>query len=155
MLEKKITDMLAAILDVCTKDELNEVLPVPVDQDEDSVEIRKNALKKKIMAVGRMAKVFKTLREEREVITELKNIMGVDSLPAGSLQAGAEGLKQAIVSFEEARKADLWNEKLPPMMNGGEHAPTPAAPVFGERVASPESPTAPPVRANTAPKIKF
>jgi serine/threonine-protein phosphatase 2B catalytic subunit len=35
-------------------------------------------------------------------------------LPAGTLMLGAEGIKQAIHSFEDARKVDLQNERLPP-----------------------------------------
>jgi serine/threonine-protein phosphatase 2B catalytic subunit len=53
------------------------------------------------------------LREESEKVTELKTVSG-GRLPAGTLMLGAEGLKNAINGFEDARKVDLQNERLPP-----------------------------------------
>ncbi len=44
---------------------------------------------------------------------ELKTASG-GRLPAGTLMLGAEGIKQAIHNFEDARKVDLQNERLPP-----------------------------------------
>ena len=46
-------------------------------------------------------------------MTELKTAAG-GRLPAGTLMLGAEGIKQAIHNFEDARKVDLQNEHLPP-----------------------------------------
>jgi len=57
--------------------------------------------------------VFQVLREESERVTELKTASG-GRLPAGTLMLGAEGIKQAIHNFEDARKVDLQNERLPP-----------------------------------------
>ena len=59
-----VTDMLVAVLNTCSKEELEEadeeILPQPV-HPEDSVERRK-IIKNKILAVGRMARVFALLR---------------------------------------------------------------------------------------------
>jgi hypothetical protein len=44
----------------------------------------------------------------------LKNVLGVEVLPAGTLALGGEGLKKAIHGFEQAKKADELNERLPP-----------------------------------------
>jgi serine/threonine-protein phosphatase 2B catalytic subunit len=68
-------------------------------------------------------------REEKEKISELKSLMGTAALPAGTLALGAEGIKNAISTFDQAKKADRENEKLPPMKDG--KAPPVAAPVFG------------------------
>ena len=57
--------------------------------------------------------MFQVLREESERVTELKTASG-GKLPAGTLMLGAEGIKQAIHNFEDARKVDLQNERLPP-----------------------------------------
>ena len=59
-----VTDMLVTVLNSCSKEELEEsdeeVLPQPSHPD-DSVERRK-VIKNKILAVGRMARVFALLR---------------------------------------------------------------------------------------------
>ncbi|KAK3702508.1 3',5'-cyclic-nucleotide phosphodiesterase (PDEase) (3':5'-CNP) [Vermiconidia calcicola] len=124
---EKITDMLIAILNTCSKEELDEETPSsagPVSppiigtqstagMDPDSIEYKRRAIKNKILAIGRLSRVFQVLREESERVTELKTASG-GRLPAGTLMLGAEGIKQAITSFEDARKVDLQNERLPP-----------------------------------------
>lgn len=145
---EKITDMLIAILNVCTKEELEEetllannvnpstllrqetvkvkdITPISTAPkapshthksttfDEDSPEARRSAMKNKILAIGRMSRMFTLLRQEAESVNELKAVSG-GKLPSGTLLLGAEGIKSAISSFEEARKADIINESLPP-----------------------------------------
>ncbi|KAG0351912.1 3',5'-cyclic-nucleotide phosphodiesterase (PDEase) (3':5'-CNP) [Gamsiella multidivaricata] len=77
-------------------------------------EASRNRIRQKILAVGRISRVFAVLREESESVSELKDLMGTTRLPYGSLALGAEGLRQAIHSFEDARKSDIENERLPP-----------------------------------------
>ncbi|KAF2153429.1 Metallo-dependent phosphatase [Myriangium duriaei CBS 260.36] len=122
---EKITDMLIAILNTCSKEELDEETPIstgpaspPIpgsisSMDPESQEAKRRAIKNKILAIGRLSRVFQVLREESESVTELKTASG-GRLPAGTLMLGAEGIKQAISSFEDARKVDLQNERLPP-----------------------------------------
>lgn len=121
---EKITDMLIAILSTCSEDELRDdssSSPGPVsppitpsaNMDPDSVEAKRRAIKNKILAIGRLSRVFQVLREESESVTELKTVSG-GRLPAGTLMLGAEGIKNAISTFEDARKVDLQNERLPP-----------------------------------------
>ncbi|KAJ3101236.1 3',5'-cyclic-nucleotide phosphodiesterase (PDEase) (3':5'-CNP), partial [Physocladia obscura] len=129
---EKITDMLIAILNICSKEELDDEKIMVVDEVFEQ-EARKQVIKNKILAVGRMARVFNVLREEKEKISELKGLMGTTSLPAGTLALGAEGIKAAINTFEQAKQADKDNEKLPPL-NGGQ-MPEPAKPIFGSPVA--------------------
>ncbi|KAK6354559.1 3',5'-cyclic-nucleotide phosphodiesterase (PDEase) (3':5'-CNP) [Orbilia brochopaga] len=120
---EKITDMLIAILNTCSKDELETETPLsaepaspPISEsggDPESIEAKRRAIKNKILAIGRLSRVFQVLREESESITELKTAAG-GKLPAGTLMLGAEGIKNAIHGFEDARKVDLQNERLPP-----------------------------------------
>ncbi|RPB08431.1 Metallo-dependent phosphatase [Morchella conica CCBAS932] len=121
---EKITDMLIAILNTCSKEELEDDSLSPtgtdpmspsleVDLDPNSPDAKRRAIKNKILAIGRLSRVFQVLREESERVTELKTATG-GRLPAGMLMLGAEGIKEAITSFEEARKVDLQNERLPP-----------------------------------------
>ncbi|GKZ20998.1 3',5'-cyclic-nucleotide phosphodiesterase (PDEase) (3':5'-CNP) [Aspergillus brasiliensis] len=121
---EKITDMLIAILNTCSKEELEDDTPTsvsptaappspPAAMDVESSEFKRRAIKNKILAIGRLSRVFQVLREESERVTELKTAAG-GRLPAGTLMLGAEGIKQAITNFEDARKVDLQNERLPP-----------------------------------------
>jgi serine/threonine-protein phosphatase 2B catalytic subunit len=122
---EKITDMLIAILSTCSEEELKEDATSPSSgpvspplssaalNDPDSIEFKRRAIKNKILAIGRLSRVFQVLREESERVTELKTVSG-GRLPAGTLMLGAEGIKNAISSFEDARKVDLQNERLPP-----------------------------------------
>ncbi|KAK9458089.1 Metallo-dependent phosphatase-like protein [Dipodascopsis uninucleata] len=125
----KITEMLIAILNICTKEELEEETPLSpsdamegvsisdADQEVSSeiadVEARRKALKQKILAIGKMSRMFQILREESESVSELKSVSG-GKLPAGTLMLGGQGIRDAILSFEDARKVDLQNEGLPP-----------------------------------------
>ena len=81
--------------------------------DDESSAAKRRAIKNKILAIGRLSRVFQVLREESERVTELKTASG-GRLPAGTLMLGAEGIKQAINNFEDARKVDIQNERLPP-----------------------------------------
>ncbi|TGZ82670.1 Metallo-dependent phosphatase [Ascodesmis nigricans] len=121
---EKITDMLIAILNTCSKEELEEETPLSAadpmsptvstgELDPNSQEYKRRAIKNKILAIGRLSRVFQVLREESERVTELKTQTG-GKLPPGTLVLGAEGIKEAINSFEDARKVDLQNERLPP-----------------------------------------
>ncbi|KAI8058202.1 serine/threonine protein phosphatase 2B catalytic subunit [Syncephalis plumigaleata] len=76
----------------------------PVDQE---TEARRNVIRNKILAVGKMARVFAVLREESESINELKSKMGTTALPPGYLALGAEVSRKA-------KEHDRENEKLPP-----------------------------------------
>ncbi|KAI0318798.1 serine/threonine protein phosphatase 2B [Amylostereum chailletii] len=116
---EKITDMLVAVLNTCTKEELeessdeDEAVTSPTTSPEEAAERRK-IIRNKILAVGRMARVFSLLREESERVSELKNVSGSQKLPYGTLALGAEGIKDAINGFDDARKSDIENERLPP-----------------------------------------
>ncbi|KAI9295230.1 calcineurin A [Neoconidiobolus thromboides FSU 785] len=123
---EKTVDMLLALLNTCSKEELEETIDTkqPIIQyqvPENEKEHRRKVIKNKILAVGKMARVFSVLRNESETISELKNLMGTKQLPYGSLALGAEGLKRAITSFEEARKSDIENEKLPPIVEDNDN----------------------------------
>ncbi|CEH16597.1 serine threonine protein phosphatase 2b [Ceraceosorus bombacis] len=151
---EKITDMLIAILNICSKEELEEeeeeeeeeasapasgaVTPGEGDgmeTDEDGAE-RRVVIKNKILAVGRMSRVFALLREEAERVSELKGASSSGKLPYGTLASGSEGIKEAISSFDDARGADIENERLPPdLIDADENEP--ASPADGKRLSSP------------------
>ncbi|KAF9067088.1 Metallo-dependent phosphatase-like protein [Rhodocollybia butyracea] len=101
---EKITDMLVAVLNTTTKEELeesdeeDEVMPSPISptpSTPEESELRRKVIKNKIMAVGRVARVFALLREDAERVSELKSISGSSK-------------------FTICRKSDIENERLPP-----------------------------------------
>jgi serine/threonine-protein phosphatase 2B catalytic subunit len=155
---EKITDMLIAILNCCTKEELEEeeetpmITPETPEMETDDVSAeRRQVIKNKILAVGRMSRVFSLLREESERVSELKSLTGSGTLPAGLLANGAEGIKEAIQGFDDARKSDIENERLPPdiidpdlnMPASPSTNSTPASPIASGVPTSPASPTSP------------
>ncbi|KAF4120558.1 hypothetical protein GMORB2_2996 [Geosmithia morbida] len=121
---EKLTDMLIAILSTCSEEELKDETPsasspgtlgspAADSEDPNSIEFKRKAIKNKVLAIGRMSRVFQVLREESERVSELKTVSG-GRLPAGTLMMGGEGIKDAIKTFEDAKKVDLQNERLPP-----------------------------------------
>ncbi|KAK7457102.1 hypothetical protein VKT23_010404 [Stygiomarasmius scandens] len=126
----KITEMLLAILSICSEEELSEGDSESSGEDDDTQTLdasmtpqdytaRRQAIKNKILAVGRMQRVFQLLREESEAATELDA-----NDPAGSSAVGARigpdvlgvqghQIGRHIRNFDDARRVDLMNERLP------------------------------------------
>lgn len=117
---EKVTDMLISLLNICSKEELEDELQSAVTSPtaglgpESEQEQRRKVIKNKILAIGRVSRLFQVLREESESVTELKTVSGNTKLPPGTLMLGPEGIKDAITTFEDARKYDIQNERLPP-----------------------------------------
>lgn len=120
--------MLISILNVCSKEELDEEEEeeeasmalqeigddgeVLEGEDEDVSDDRRGVVKQKILAVGRMSRVFGLLREEAERVSELKGASPTGKLPYGQLASGSEGIKESIENYDDARKADIENERV-------------------------------------------
>jgi serine/threonine-protein phosphatase 2B catalytic subunit len=121
--------MLLAILNICSKDELDSEETKKTTADTDQ---RRQRIKNKIMVLGKMSRTFSVLRENSELVMELKNLSGTGKLPTGTLGLGSEGIRKgkgekrygfyfiyncfplAITTFEDARRSDIENERLPP-----------------------------------------
>ncbi|KAA3681080.1 serine/threonine-protein phosphatase 2B catalytic subunit [Paragonimus westermani] len=118
---EKVTEMLVSVLKICSDDEL-------MREDDDlidgaSMTARKEVIRNKIRAIGKMARVFTVLREESESVLELKGLTPNGMLPLGALSGGKESLKVALsgitpdgkaTRFEQARAIDQINERMPP-----------------------------------------
>eukprot|EP01071_Lankesteria_metandrocarpae_P003049 Lankesteria_metandrocarpae@DN271_c0_g1_i1.p1 len=74
---------------------------------------RAEALRKKVQSVARLMRVFKTLRQQNELIVQLKGVTPGHRIPPGALLQGKEGLKNELDKFRNAKKLDAVNERRP------------------------------------------
>lgn len=112
---EKVTDLLMSVLHTVEDDDDDEVGgDVPPVQASKMGLARKEVIRNKIKAIGRMARVFSILREEAETVVTLKGMTPGGQMPAGTLTEGKQGLRKAITNFEDAKAADEENEKMPP-----------------------------------------
>lgn len=98
---EKITNMLLAILNICSEEELldgvkaeNKKPKIIMDATAaEEAELRKMVIRNKILAIGKISRVYSVLRENSERITELKSLSPSGRLPLGTLALGVEGIK--------------------------------------------------------------
>ncbi|SCM23191.1 serine/threonine protein phosphatase 2B catalytic subunit A, putative [Plasmodium chabaudi chabaudi] len=72
-----------------------------------------DALRKKVQSIGRLMRVFRTLRKENELIVQLKGCSPGYKIPVGLLLSGKEGLENELEKFTKAKEIDSINEKRP------------------------------------------
>ncbi|KAJ7875709.1 Metallo-dependent phosphatase-like protein, partial [Mycena olivaceomarginata] len=91
---------------------------------------RRQVIKSKIIAVGRMQRVFQLLREQAESASELVNAEAGKADVSGGLGVQREIL-QNIHNFDDARRSDMVNERLPSLLlmpSSPSGSPAPLAP---------------------------
>ncbi|KAF9812448.1 hypothetical protein IEO21_06210 [Rhodonia placenta] len=139
----KITEMLLAILSVCSDRELEEEDEARMAVSHVHPSERRQEIKNKILAVGKMQRVFQLLRQEAESATELSPTGELSSAPwpggfaappapsPDALGVQTTHMRRYIRSFDDARRSDMLNERLPQYA----HAGIPLIPVPSMRLA--------------------
>jgi len=111
---EKVTDMLITILETEESDDEEE--PVKIKEKDGTIDDAKvGVLKQKVLAVTKVMKMYRVLRENHERIVKLKQLLPDNQLPVGLLEGGDASIKEALSSFANARKVD--------MTSGGEAMP--------------------------------
>jgi len=105
---EKVTDMLANVLDYDNADEVGEE-----GKDSGVVAQRGGLLKKKVLSVSKILRMYKILRQEHEAIVQLKQLTPNHKMPFGLLGKGSVEIQKALSGFEQAKAADEVNEKRP------------------------------------------
>ncbi|CAE8637314.1 unnamed protein product, partial [Polarella glacialis] len=86
----------------------------------------RDRLRKKVRSIARMARMFKTLREENEMVIKLKGVCPGHKLAPGLLLEGKGRLTSELELFGHAQAIDLVNE-IRPHLEGKSSGGYPAA----------------------------
>lgn len=81
---------------------------------EELKKFRERVIKSKILAVNKVTRMFHNVRNEREAIDELMNVMGTRIVPHKYLTLGSQEIRELVKTFTDAKQSDCVNEMMPP-----------------------------------------
>jgi len=128
---EKVTDMLANVLDYEAQAQAGTE-SMEEEGDDGVVARRGGLLKKKVLGVSKLLKMYKILRQEQEAILQLKQLIPSQKLPFGLVQQGSEAITHMLAGFDTAQEADSVNEKRPTPPNSPPLSPTAASRTFSK-----------------------
>lgn len=106
-LADKSTLMLKNILAQCSEEK----------QGKDFLLDKEGVVKSKIKAVARLSKMYSNLKDNCELILELKGMVPDGKIPKGIILEGRPAIKDAIREFANAKVKDMANERWPDSPN--------------------------------------
>jgi len=114
---EKVTEMLINILNICSEEELI-TNPNDDQQNDNENQFRREAIRSKIRAVGKMAKVYASLREASENVLNLKGLASsttsLNELVDDEGDSNEHRKVPTDFSFSTAKTLDQINERMPP-----------------------------------------
>jgi serine/threonine-protein phosphatase 2B catalytic subunit len=90
-----------------------------VVKGEQETDDARDRIKKKVRSIARMARMFKTLRQENETVIRLKGVCPGHKLSPGLLLAGKDKLESELDMFSHVRNIDSENELRPEQAPSG------------------------------------
>jgi len=115
---EKVTDMLYSILSYENSAQLDGQdladQKVMTQQNQSAVLKQKGGvLKGKVVAVTKLMRMYKVLKENQNNIVKLKQLSPNNKLPHGVLAGGSKEIEKVLASFKSAKRADKVHEALP------------------------------------------
>ena len=104
---EKISEMLMQII------KKQDLEPNPNNDSKIIEENVTESLRMKVKIITVLMKMFRTLREERELIMKLKGFCPGNKIPRGIIIQGPKALKSALERYKNAKKLDEDNESMP------------------------------------------
>lgn len=76
-------------------------------------ETKREILRTKVKTVARMMKLFRNLRENRDMLLMIKGVTPDNKIPKGLIMRGPLAIKTMMDEFDSAKEMDRENEKFP------------------------------------------
>merc|ERR1712176_6665 len=115
---EKVTDMLYSILSYENQANLDnngdlDKSKVVTQSNSKILKSKGNVLKGKVIAVTKLMRMYKVLKENQNNIIRLKQLSPNGQIPHGVLAGGTKEIEKVIASFNSAKAADAVNEAIP------------------------------------------
>merc|ERR1712129_275718 len=117
---EKVTDMLYSILSYENQANIDDSKDkVMISANSKGAKTKGGVLKGKVVAVTKLMRMYKVLKENQNNIIRLKQLSPNGQIPHGVLSGGAKEIEKVIASFNSAKQADKVHEAMPGMAGKG------------------------------------